>query len=282
MWKNRSTLMFASSILCAMIVLLQMAMYAGHKLLGWDVTLNAFQICGVWLQSVGFYWLMPILNVVVAYTFARCVWMFVRQLRSARNARIRLMELVCNECTELMNTQYSSERRVIEVVTHPQPLAFTMGLLRPRIILSTGLLELLEPRELEAVVHHEMHHLSHRDPLKTFLTHLFSAAMWYIPILKWCHQQYKITRELLADHHAIEVMGTSAALGSALLKLVKKERQQRMEFAYVSFADTSINYRIRQILDPKAEPPLRMPLQPAVVSLHVVMILSALLLLAVR
>jgi Zn-dependent protease with chaperone function len=68
-----------------------------------------------------------------------------------------------------------------------------MGFLNPKIILSTGLFNLLDKNELEAAIYHELYHKKHRAPLKIFLLSLFAS------ILKWFHQKYKIIREVLAD-----------------------------------------------------------------------------------
>lgn len=282
MWKNRSKAIFVSSFCCAAFVLFQMAMYAGHMLFDWDTQWNLFQICGYWLRSVGFYWLVYVLNALVALTFARYLWLFGQQLYAARSIRAKLEKRRNAAYTRLLNERVLSGRGNLMVVAHPQPVAFTMGLARPCVIVSDGLVDMLDREELEAVLHHEMYHLAQRDPLKTFLLQLFASVLWYLPILRWCHQQYKIARELLADHYAIEAMGSPAALGSALLKLLKRDRQHKMAFAHVSFADTAIDYRIRQILDPQAKLPLRLPLKSVIVSLQVLFILSALLLVAVR
>ena len=41
-----------------------------------------------------------------------------------------------------------------------------MGFVRPKIVLSTGLMSLLNDDELKAVIYHEMYHKENRDPLK--------------------------------------------------------------------------------------------------------------------
>ncbi|MNI89252.1 hypothetical protein D3C73_1466320 [compost metagenome] len=102
--------------------------------------------------------------------------------------------------------------------------------------------------------------------------------MWYLPILKWCHQCCKISREVLADRYAISRTGSTVGLGSALIKLVKTNSTSRMTFAHASFADTPINVRIRQLIDPHEKPAVKLPLISAMVSLHVIAVLTALLL----
>ncbi len=137
-------------------------------------------------------------------------------------------------------------------------------------------MQLLNEDEMEAVIYHELYHQNSRDPLKIFLISLISSTIWYIPILKWFHQKHKIVKELLADEYAMEKQGNPADLGSALLKMIKVGNQIKMPFSYVSFADTSVNYRIKYILDPLTEPSLKFPVKLTVMSLYIFFMLCGL------
>jgi len=58
-------------------------------------------------------------------------------------------------------------------------------------------------------------------------------------------------------------------LGSALLKMLKTVNRANMPFSYVSFADASANYRIKYILDPQTEIPLKLPFMLTITSIYV-------------
>ena len=103
---------------------------------------------------------------------------------------------------------------------------------------------MLDAEEETAVVYHEVHHLWHRDPLKTTLLSVFAIMMPYIPVLKHTSKHYNIVREILADNEAIERTGNVAGIGSALLKLLRAcpEPWGAKELTVQSsFADTSVN-----------------------------------------
>jgi Zn-dependent protease with chaperone function len=51
------------------------------------------------------------------------------------------------------------------VETEPRPNAFTYGVSRPVVVLTTGLLDLLEPKEIQAVIGHELGHILCRHVL---------------------------------------------------------------------------------------------------------------------
>lgn len=278
MRKNRSNLLFVTCLAIAGILLLQMAMYVLHVMLGFQLRFNLFEICTMWLESLGFGSLIYPMNGLVFYTLAGGAVLIARQLWLCRSMAGKLASLRHDRLTEELNRRYPEAQDDLTVIVHREPLAFTMGFVAPRIVLSTGLLELLDEQETEAVIHHERFHKRHRDPLRTYVLSLLSALMWYLPILKWLHRNYKLSRELLADDHAISAMGSSAFIGSALLKLLKRgsgRREHKMALAHVSFADTSVNCRIRRILDPQETVPLEWPITPLMVSLHVLALLTA-------
>ncbi len=62
----------------------------------------------------------------------------------------------------------------IDVVTDERPFSFCYWFLRPRICLSTGLVERLDPDELRAVLYHERYHLRQRDPLRQIVARYFA------------------------------------------------------------------------------------------------------------
>ncbi|MBN3524135.1 M56 family metallopeptidase [Paenibacillus apiarius] len=280
MWNNRSRLIFGSSVLIAAIVLCQMGMYAMQVLAGWELHFNLVEACSTLMQNYGLSTFVYALDALVFYTLFLMLFAAVRQTALSKNAYKRLKTYRHEWHTEAFNRTYNGGRERIVVIECRSPIAFTMGLWKPRIVISTGLMELLDSNELEAVIYHEMYHLKHRDPLKTFAVSLFASIMWYLPILKWSRQKYKIAREVLADHYAISRLGTPAHLGSALFKMLKRGQAAPMPFSYVSFADTSINYRIQQLVDPETDDSWKLPFTPAMISLQVLLALCAMFIVA--
>jgi Zn-dependent protease with chaperone function len=106
----------------------------------------------------------------------------------------------------------------VDLVATGEAFAVTHGLVRPRILLSTGLVEALDPPELTAVLVHERHHLRRRDPLRLLASRVGAAYGWYLPLLRWSVQQLALRRELAADRAATMNAGVAAVAG-ALLKL---------------------------------------------------------------
>lgn len=276
MWKNRSTFIFSSMLLIAAVLFCQMVLYAMKVLAGWELHFNLVEACSTLMQNYGLSKFVYVLDAYVFCTLISVLILFIRQMWLSRKAYWKLHAYRSQELTLQMNSRFYEGKQRMMIVEHASPIAFTMGLWLPIVVVSTGLMEMLDDDELEAVVHHEAFHQMHRDPLRMFILSLLASVMWYMPIMRWSKQQYNIIREVLADHYAIGCLGTSAHLGSALLKMLKQGKAPRMPFAHVSFADTSINYRIRQLLEPDTDIPMKLPFTPAIVSLQVLLALCLL------
>ena len=63
------------------------------------------------------------------------------------------------------------------------PFALTYGMVRPRVLISTGLAATLSDAELAAVLSHEREHVRSLDPLKNMLARAIPARHFYLPAL---------------------------------------------------------------------------------------------------
>jgi Zn-dependent protease with chaperone function len=97
------------------------------------------------------------------------------------------------------------------------PQAFCTGLARPRVYVSSGAVELLERRELRAVLAHEAHHARRRDPLRVFLARTLADALFFAPAVRRLAERYEALAELAADEAAVELTNDRSALAEALL-----------------------------------------------------------------
>jgi Zn-dependent protease with chaperone function len=106
----------------------------------------------------------------------------------------------------------------VDVVDAEEAFAVAHGLVRPRILLSTGLVDALDRAELIAVLVHERHHLWRRDPLGLLAARVLAGYGWFLPSVRWWAQRSALRRELVADRAATARAGAAAVAG-ALLKL---------------------------------------------------------------
>jgi hypothetical protein len=125
-----------------------------------------------------------------------------------------------------------------------RPAAFCFGLFRPRIVVTSGLVERLTDVELAAAVWHEVRHARVKEPLRCLLAKLVSNAFFWLPLLGDLFDRYTLTRELDADRLAT-ARTSRHALAGALHGVVAGP-----EFAgAVGFADLA-SARVDRLLDP--------------------------------
>lgn len=101
----------------------------------------------------------------------------------------------------------------------PVAMAFTAGLVRPRIFVSTATLDLLAPDELEAVLLHERAHLQRADPLRIALARLIASALFFLPLADELRRRFEVAKELDADRAVLEAQRRVAPLAGALERL---------------------------------------------------------------
>jgi len=104
-----------------------------------------------------------------------------------------------------------------QIFVDVRPQAFCAGLVRPRVYLSSGAVHVLDCHELDAVLAHEAHHATRRDPLRILLARLLRDALFFLPIMRHVADRYGALAEMAADEAAVRHCGDRAALASAML-----------------------------------------------------------------
>ena len=140
--------------------------------------------------------------------------------------------------------------------------AFTFGLLKPRIYISTGLLRGLEKDELRAVFFHELRHKRGFDPLRFLLIGFIKDAFFYLPAIKHLASFARLKKEHEADDAAVSSLGEPLSLASAMIKVAKEGA------LYAALADNTeqVTGRVRRLLEGQEARP-RVPAKALGVSL---------------
>ncbi len=110
----------------------------------------------------------------------------------------------------------------VGIVESADPLAMAIGGKDRTILLSGGLLALLEKDEAETVVAHELMHLKHHDAEFKVFSRVFSRILFFDPFSKFFDPAVHREREYLADEMGGRSSGKPAALASALLKIASR------------------------------------------------------------
>lgn len=114
--------------------------------------------------------------------------------------------------------------------------ALTVGLFRPRIIFSEGLVEALPGRELAAVAAHEEAHRAARDNLLIVAAKSVVATLFYLPGPKMAFVQMRKCLERAADNRAVLASGDSLAIAGALARIASMSQSEAGSGASVATA----------------------------------------------
>ncbi|NUO07295.1 MAG: M56 family metallopeptidase [Candidatus Brocadia sp.] len=128
--------------------------------------------------------------------------------------------------------------------------AFTSGLWKPKIYLSSSICSHLTTKELLAVILHEIHHKTNKDPLKLFVIQILYAFNFFLPINQYLLHRYSSASEKAADDNAINFSCEPLDLASALVKIFKSHRMAVIYPLALPFTGENIvEDRIRRLLE---------------------------------
>jgi hypothetical protein len=99
-----------------------------------------------------------------------------------------------------------------------QPWALVTGLIRPQIVVSSGLVALLDEEELEAVLCHELLHIQRGDLWWTALCGVMRDLTWFIPATRRLYAHMMTEQEVACDDGVVDEP-QRLALASALVRV---------------------------------------------------------------
>ena len=165
-----------------------------------------------------------------------------------------LMRLISRLHRERRGAHAQARRRdhriTSDFVTDGIPVSFgqsqqspaVRGVLYPRIVLPAGLDRLLNQREFEAVLLHELAHARRRDNLIRLLYEVALCVLWFHPLVWLAGARMALYRELSCDESVIR-RAHGQALVSALAKLAVPEESLFLQ----ATASSHLSYRLARL-----------------------------------
>jgi Zn-dependent protease with chaperone function len=102
-----------------------------------------------------------------------------------------------------------------------QPMIALAGVFRPRLLVTSGLIDVLTPTELEATVAHELEHLRARDNLKRLLMRAAPDLLGAFAVAHDIERRWASAAEHRADRIGGDDPAPRCALASALVKVAR-------------------------------------------------------------
>ena len=177
---------------------------------GWNPNVAGMFACMEKVPLVGRRPWLPALaiGVVVITSVGLSAYECVRQLHRLHRVQ-RMIRSLSEPPTDLV-ARFSL--RAAQVVSTEEVLCFCIGLLHPRVVVSTGLIELLDRAELDAVLAHEESHQRRRDPLRLLVAAIAIRGFFFVPTLADLARAARLTTEIEADAAAVDRYGSTNLL----------------------------------------------------------------------
>jgi len=122
-----------------------------------------------------------------------------------------------------------------------------VGFLRPVLMLPRGLLDQLNPRQLGAVLSHELCHVRRRDNFFAAVHMVVEAVFWFNPLVWWIGSRMVEERELACDEEVLRMGCEPADYVEGILKVCRFYTESSLPcVSGVTSAD--VKKRLRSIL----------------------------------
>lgn len=140
------------------------------------------------------------------------------------------------------------------VVDMEGPLALTAGVIRPRIYLSSRLVDTLSPAELAAVVGHEQAHRRRRDTLRQLAAEMLTR-LHLPPIRRRLLADLALASERACDEEAALASSGRLCVAGTLLKVARLNASRRLptDVLLPTVTGADLETRIEALLRPAAE-----------------------------
>ncbi|MGB4849407.1 MAG: M56 family metallopeptidase [Saprospiraceae bacterium] len=99
----------------------------------------------------------------------------------------------------------------------------TIGHIKPVILFPIGIINQLNPQEVEAILTHELAHIIRRDYLSNLIQSFIETIFYYHPVTWWISNKVRTERENRADDLAISWCGDHVGYAKALITVQEME-----------------------------------------------------------
>ncbi len=137
--------------------------------------------------------------------------------------------------------------KVARILDISFPYTAQIGFWQPELVISNGLIKLLAPQHLEAVLAHEEAHNNYRDTFYFFWLGCIKSLTFWLPNTDILWEELLLLRELRADHKAAQKVD-SLLLAESLLIVTQASINSAPNFND-SFSCAFSNHRLTERID---------------------------------
>lgn len=136
-----------------------------------------------------------------------------------RREGLFLVETEWQECVARLSERLALSRPVALFQSALVYAPVAIGYLKPVVLLPVGLLNQLNPAEVEAVLAHELAHIARRDWVFNLLQAFIESVFYFHPAVWWMSGIVRREREDCCDDTAVALCGSPLHYAKALLRV---------------------------------------------------------------
>ncbi|MEC3543373.1 M56 family metallopeptidase [Bacillus thuringiensis] len=175
-----------------------------------DKTVPFYTICiYIWLTGV-------ILLSVATFVMNRRLLLYIKKQPIITDEKI---VQIFEKCKQSMSVQRNIPLLVSGKVSSPTVLGF----IKPKLLLSTVHMKILDEQQLRYIFHHELAHIKRRDVGVNWLMHGLLILNWFNPILWYAYSCMREDQELACDALALTCIDSEEqiAYGHTIISLLE-------------------------------------------------------------
>jgi Zn-dependent protease with chaperone function len=193
---------------------------------GWQMAIfkNTTDSCqnSLFTHSWHIAFLLVTTGLVIA-SISRIISVLVSDLQASAKIMTQLAQNQKTLPSDLQQLIKKCASPVVVFFTDKQPIAFSFGLIKPRIAISDSLYRISSNQELQAILLHEKYHVDKKHTLKALIAKAIANGLFFLPLAKVLWEGLIKANELAADAQVISELGNSLALTSALLTVLRSK-----------------------------------------------------------
>lgn len=193
------------------------------------------------LNSLVVFWVIGISVLVIRLIFN---YFYVTHLKTSGISKVE------NSVAELFDSilqKIQIEKTVQLFQSSKVSVPVVIGFLKPIVLLPVGLVTNLSPKQIEAILAHEIAHIKRNDFIINVLQNFVEIVFFFHPALWWMSSKIREERENSCDDFAIELIGEKIHLVKALANVESFRQNPVLAMAFGKKRFTVLE-RVQRIL----------------------------------
>jgi D-alanyl-D-alanine endopeptidase (penicillin-binding protein 7) len=172
-------------------------------------------------------------------------------LRSYSNGKRGDSNSYWQQRTDQLAARFQIAKPVLVRIVNDLESPITIGWIQPMILIPASLVTGMTPSYLEALIAHELAHISRFDYVVNFIQNLIEMVLFFHPAVWWISKKIRTERENIADDLAASMLGEPRRLALALQEL------DYIQFTTPQLAQAAhggnLMLRIKRLVRPEAQ-----------------------------